>query len=622
MKKSLDDPLRRDFEPAETCDVGGLQEVWTNGAGGSNRVGHSGRNVGLTSGMVNAGPITASQQSAAGMHSFPGINTATWSCLPLDAPFDPGVSPMHPRLSIPLAAIALAACGGSQPSGPLSPETRLKQQREAATSITAATVFQRISVIAHDSMGGRNTPSPGLEKTAAYLAGMYERWGLKPAGDNGTWFQRYPLVRSRFDPAGSLMEVNEAGTVTRYRLDRWAQVSGPRTGQSITGAMRVLSGAITATDVAKLDLAGRIVMFVQNSERAADNRAVLTAIRGKVPSAIIVLQAGDPAQFAAGVQRATAGNQVLGGVPVTGVPTLTIHDSIFAGDPNVTNRPDWNTLRVSPTAVVMDVPDQVTVTLRLAETEISRVTAPNVVAMIEGSDPLLRNEYVVYSAHMDHVGTVGDGVGGCGVQRDTLRGTVDSICNGADDDASGTIGIAMIAEAFARLKVKPMRSIIILNVSGEEKGLLGAQYFAENPTVSREQIIANLNFDMIGRNNPDSIVVIGKEHSDLGGTLAAVSAQHPELRLIAADDIWPNERFYFRSDHYQFARKGIPILFFFNGVHPQYHRPSDEVSLIDTSKLARIATLGFYLGNRIANTMVRPKWNPDSYTEIVQGAGR
>ncbi len=529
---------------------------------------------------------------------------------------------MHPRLSIPLAAIALAACGGSQPSGPLSPETRLKQQREAATSITAATVFQRISVIAHDSMGGRNTPSPGLEKTAAYLAGMYERWGLKPAGDNGTWFQRYPLVRSRFDPAGSLMEVNEAGTVTRYRLDRWAQVSGPRTGQSITGAMRVLSGAITATDVAKLDLAGRIVMFVQNSERAADNRAVLTAIRGKVPSAIIVLQAGDPAQFAAGVQRATAGNQVLGGVPVTGVPTLTIHDSIFAGDPNVTNRPDWNTLRVSPTAVVMDVPDQVTVTLRLAETEISRVTAPNVVAMIEGSDPLLRNEYVVYSAHMDHVGTVGDGVGGCGVQRDTLRGTVDSICNGADDDASGTIGIAMIAEAFARLKVKPMRSIIILNVSGEEKGLLGAQYFAENPTVSREQIIANLNFDMIGRNNPDSIVVIGKEHSDLGGTLAAVSAQHPELRLIAADDIWPNERFYFRSDHYQFARKGIPILFFFNGVHPQYHRPSDEVSLIDTSKLARIATLGFYLGNRIANTMVRPKWNPDSYTEIVQGAGR
>ncbi len=101
-----------------------------------------------------------------------------------------------------------------------------------------------------------------------------------------------------------------------------------------------------------------------------------------------------------------------------------------------------------------------------------------------------------------------------------------------------------------------------------------------------------------------------------------MSAQHPELRLIAADDIWPDERFYFRSDHYHFARKGIPVLFFFNGVHPQYHRPSDEVALIDTSKLARIATLGFYLGNRIANTTTRPKWNPDSYTEIVQGAGR
>ena len=152
--------------------------------------------------------------------------------------------------------------------------------------------------------------------------------------------------------------------------------------------------------------------------------------------------------------------------------------------------------------------------------------------------------------------------------------------------------------------------MIILNVSGEEKGLLGSAYFAAHPTVPLDKVVADINMDMIGRNSPDSIVVIGKEHSDMGTTLAGVQAAHPELRLIASDDIWPQQGFYSRSDHFNFARKGVPILFFFNGTHPQYHQPDDEVRLIDTSKLARVAQLGFYLGVKIAQTDQRPKWNP------------
>ena len=238
-------------------------------------------------------------------------------------------------------------------------------------------------------------------------------------------------------------------------------------------------------------------------------------------------------------------------------------------------------------------------------------SAPNVVGILEGSDPDLRNEYIAYSAHMDHVGIGNPDANG------------DSIYNGADDDASGTIGIVEIAEAFAGMEVKPKRSSIFLLVSGEEKGLWGSAFFADNPPVPADQIVANLNADMIGRNWSDTVVVIGKEHSDLGATLNQIAEVHPELGLEPIDDIWPEERFYFRSDHYNFARKGVPILFFFSGVHEDYHQPSDEVELIDTEKAARISKMIFYLGNEVANNPMRPEWNPDSYQEIVvEGAGR
>ena len=193
--------------------------------------------------------------------------------------------------------------------------------------------------------------------------------------------------------------------------------------------------------------------------------------------------------------------------------------------------------------------------------------------------------------------------------------------DGAGDDASGSTGILMVAEAFSRLTVKPKRTIIILHVSAEEKGLWGSRWYSEHPTVPVGQIVANINFDMIGRNNPDSIVVIGKEHSDMGTTLATVNARHPELRLTTSDDLWPQESFYTRSDHYNFARKGVPILFFFNGTHEDYHGHDDEVEKIDEDKISRVAKMGFYLGAEIANTPTKPAWNPESYRTIVQGPG-
>jgi len=518
------------------------------------------------------------------------------------------------RIATAGSLLFLAACGGHPAPAPapvLSPLASDAEVRAAAAVITPEKVLHRIGVIADDSMGGRNTPSRGLEKTAAYLADNYRSWGLVPMGDSGTYFQRYTLARIRPKSVGSYIELKHGSAIDRLGFEKWATVSGPMTGVPITGPVKIISGAVMPADIAPLTLAGAIVVFIQNPERPTENQQVTRALSQKGPAALVLVQNTDPAVFRLRVdaaQRMGNPRPVVLGMPVNGVLTITAHDSLFA---TMSDPPDMGAMRRARTAVVMDAPPEVSITVAAMADVVSTTSAPNVVAMMPGTDPLLKSEYVIFSAHMDHVGTAGDGVGGC-----TAKGA-DSICNGADDDGSGTTGILSIAEAVARLQGRTGRSVIILNVSGEEKGLLGSAYYAAHPTVPLNKVVADINMDMIGRNSPDSIVVIGKEHSDMGTTLAGVQAAHPELRLIASDDIWPQEGFYSRSDHFNFARKGVPILFFFNGTHPQYHQPDDEVRLIDTSKLARVAQLGFYLGVKIAQTDQRPAWNPTSYQTIV-----
>jgi Zn-dependent M28 family amino/carboxypeptidase len=210
---------------------------------------------------------------------------------------------------------------------------------------------------------------------------------------------------------------------------------------------------------------------------------------------------------------------------------------------------------------------------------------------------------VILSAHLDHVG-VGRPVDG------------DSIYNGADDNASGTAALLEVAEAFSRLGVLPRRSIVFLHVSGEEKGLLGSRWYSDHPTLPLERTVANVNVDMIGRNSPDSVVVIGKTYSSLGPLAERVGERHPELRLTLSDDLWPEQRFFFRSDHFNFARKEVPALFFFTGVHECYHRPCDQVEGIDPDKAARISRMIFYLVHEIAESGDRPTWDAAGLEEV------
>jgi Zn-dependent M28 family amino/carboxypeptidase len=239
------------------------------------------------------------------------------------------------------------------------------------------------------------------------------------------------------------------------------------------------------------------------------------------------------------------------------------------------------------------------------------LTTQNVVAVFEGSDPVLKNEYVAVGAHYDHVG-VGVPVNG------------DAIYNGADDDGSGTTAILAMAEALAKTSPRPKRSVLFVWHCGEEKGLWGSQYFTQFPTLPLASIVTQLNIDMIGRSRqegdttpankelsgPNEIYVIGSKmmSTELGALSERVNASFLNLNFnYKYDDPADPNRFFFRSDHFNYAQKGIPIIFYFDGVHEDYHRPGDEVSKIDFQKMEKVTRTVYLTLWEIANSPQRPR---------------
>jgi len=237
--------------------------------------------------------------------------------------------------------------------------------------------------------------------------------------------------------------------------------------------------------------------------------------------------------------------------------------------------------------------------------EVSEHTPPNVVAMVRGSDPELRDEYIVYSAHFDHVGV--------GIHDESG----DSIYNGADDNASGTSVLLETAAAFAALEVALARSVLFLAVSGEEKGLLGSAHYSENPTVPINDIIMNINLDMVGRSHPDTLIGIGRQYTNLGLLSDRILREHPDLGFVLIEDPKPEEQGFFRSDHLNFVNKDIPAIFFSAGFdHEDYHKPSDEVALINAEKAARVGRVVFHLGALIASGTEDPEWTEEGLAEV------
>ena len=473
----------------------------------------------------------------------------------------------------------------------------------AAAGITAEDVAHHIGVIADDSMLGRDTPSRGLELTASYVADQFRRFGLRPGGDDGTWFQRYPIIRRQFDAAASRVELRAGGVEAVARFDGTARyVQGTASGKPLTARAVLLGGRLTPDEVSGLPLKGRIVVYVSDFTALPSRHStqVGRALRLAGPEAVLLVSNLAPERFTARIPRTMPARTTVD-LRLESPPFVEVSEAAVAPVLRAAGL-DLRAVRADTTPVFRELPG-LRATVELRDSVLQSRTAPNTVGILEGSDPKLRHEYLVYSAHMDHIGV--------------SPGRPDSVNNGADDDASGTTGVIELARAFSRPGARPKRSVIFLTVSGEEKGLWGSRYFTEHPPVPIDRIVADLNMDMIGRNWRDTIVAIGREHSDLGKTLERVNRAHPELGMTAVDDRWPEERFYFRSDHYNFARKGVPILFFFNGVHPDYHQVTDSPEKIDSGKEARILRLLYYLGREIGDAPARPRWDPESYREIV-----
>jgi len=252
-------------------------------------------------------------------------------------------------------------------------------------------------------------------------------------------------------------------------------------------------------------------------------------------------------------------------------------------------------------------------------------TTQNVVAVWEGGDAVLKNEYVAVGAHYDHIGIC-------------APGTADPICNGADDDGSGTTALLGMAEAISHAKQRPKRSVLFVWHCGEEKGLWGSRYFTEYPTIPLTQIVTQLNIDMIGRSKkdgdtdprnkdlsgPNQIYVIGSKmmSTELGELTEAVNKSFLNLQFdYRYDDPNDPNRFFFRSDHYNYARKGIPIVFFFDGVHEDYHRPGDEPQKIDYVKMQNVARTVYMMLWKVANRATRVKVDKQLPAQLQQRAG-
>lgn len=246
------------------------------------------------------------------------------------------------------------------------------------------------------------------------------------------------------------------------------------------------------------------------------------------------------------------------------------------------------------------------------------VPTKNVVAFLEGTDPVLKNELIVLSAHYDHVGI------------STPDSTGDTIYNGADDDGSGTVGLLHTAQALAAAKqagASIKRSILFLHVSGEERGLLGSRYYSDHPIFPIEQTITNLNVDMIGRrdpeniDNPDYVYIIGGKiiSSELQAILEEANEESVNLELSDRyNDLNDPNQFYRRSDHWNFGRLGVPFIFYFNGTHADYHRPSDEVDKIDFEALKKRTQLIFMTTALLANSEDRPTVDNQEFIQRTQ----
>jgi hypothetical protein len=537
-------------------------------------------------------------------------------------------------------------------------------------AITAADLKTRLYIFADDSMQGRLLATAGNVKAVNYIANEVKQMGLVPMGDNGTYFQLVNVVDRKLDPASKLVVgTTEFRPWTDFALRD--QGSGAR---SLDGVQAIFGG--TWGDSASLidpsTAAGKLVVLrvnpagvVQNS-RGGVNRGMATRHFATAAGIAVASLDAMPAQMLEIFQQP---NQMLKEEvrdperPSFLYVSKRVADALLGGN--------IDSVRTGAAGRT------VTSTLRFAEYP-TQYPARNVVAVIRGSDPKLRDEYVAIGAHNDHIGwntrpVAHDSIyvlnhlfrtGGAddrppqldAAQQAQVNALIadirkrsngasarpDSIYNGADDDGSGSVSALEIAQYFAAQRVKPKRSLLFVWHVGEEAGLYGSEWYTDHPTVPRDSIVAQLNMDMVGRGaaadntgitkeglryhgSPDYVQLVGSRRlsTQLGDLAEQVNRaeKHPMSFDYAMDANGHPSNIYCRSDHYEYARYGIPIIFFTTGGHADYHQVTDEPQYIDYDRMARVAQYVADLAAKIANLDHRPvvdKPKPDPHGQCVQ----
>jgi hypothetical protein len=496
-------------------------------------------------------------------------------------------------------------------------------------AINARQLKDWLTFIASDELEGRDTPSRGLDIAANYLAGHLASLGIKPAGDNGSYFQKVPLTLEKIVGRDTRIEMD--GQSFEYGKDFLSSI----TAASIKDAPVVFAGygwVIKSKNINSfqgIDVKDKVVVVVNSLPKGitpGDLKGppgddwMSPAFYAQTNGAKAVINFptfGNLANWEVSRWNQSDKGSVSFGEQqsLIKIPTITLTPrvlaSLFAGESS-TATAIFNKTNAQEAVAPFDLKPEKRISIAVSvKTEPTHTQ--NVVGILEGSDPVLKNEYVAIGAHYDHVGM------------NPFWNGPDKIWNGADDDGSGTVAVMAIAEAFARGSQKPKRSILFIWHAGEEKGLWGSEHFADHPTVPIGSIITQLNIDMIGRyqnagdeNHPrnknlprqDEVFLIGSKmmSTELGEVSESVNKSLLNLKFnYKYDDPNDPEQYFYRSDHFNYAKKGIPIIFYMDGDHADYHQVSDSIEKINFASMEKVTKTIYATGWTLANRATRPK---------------
>lgn len=526
---------------------------------------------------------------------------------------------MAPSPSHVLVPLLLAAALAAQQSPTLAAD-----RKDGAATIQVDDLRDWLTTLTSPEFGGRGTGQEGFRLAAEFVRDHFKAWGLEPRGDDGTYWQRVPWSGAEVDAGASFLAFRKGDDeVLRVPADRLngfvstdLAATGPVTLLLVPPPRPPAEGErrveVDIPGLDDLDLKDHVVvLFLQSDDTDAGGRgrtgmarfAALSRLQGKNVGAVLVaetaaVQGGITGRAGAGrgAGRAAAGRNLMPASLGFGGQDLTalLQQAGLSAD----------RLAAAPGALALPLTAQVQVSIKTEDRP-----AFNVVGVLPGSDPRLQDEYVVIGSHLDHLGRRGD-----------------RYFPGADDDGSGTVGVLAMARAFAKNPVRPRRSILFVTFCGEENGLVGSRWFVDHAPIPLAAMVAQLQLDMIGRDEEENREGNrGEKAEDNRNSLHLVGTQKLSRDLhqlcldrnaVAGLDLeWDEERMFSRSDHANFARQGIPIAFFFTGLHRDYHETTDTVEKINFEKLARIATYVYDIAFELAQQDARPLVDTDLWQQ-------